>query len=128
MIKSSTKSLRKQPTRGVHTADGKKSVCRYGQIIGKSLWKNLIQWVIFIHLVLLFSASVTKLYPKQNRGVFRTTTKFKMELFAAKVNDIQSLTFVTKNSILDFEVVLDTPLRKDLFPFLLSKANGYLKI
>ena len=86
------------------------------------------QWVIFIHLVLLFSASVTKLYPKQNRGVFRTTTKFKTELFAAKVNDIQSLTFVTKNSILDFEVVLDTPLRKDLFPFLLSKANGYLKI
>ena len=33
-----------------------------------------------------------------------------MELFVANVNGFQPLTFVTKNSNLDFAAVLDTPL------------------
>ena len=44
------------------------------------------------------------------RGVSRTTAESKMELFVAKVNDWILLTFVTKHSILDFVVALDTSL------------------
>ena len=40
------------------------------------------------------------------RGVSRTSSKSRMEIFVTKV-----LTFVTKISILDFVVVLDAPLK-----------------
>ena len=42
--------------------------------------------------------------------VSKTTAKSKMELFMAKVIRWKPLTFVTKRSILDFVVVLDTHL------------------
>ena len=45
-----------------------------------------------------------------DRGISRTIAKSKVELFVTIVNGWKSLTFVTKNSILDFAVVLDTPL------------------
>ena len=37
LLKVVPDTLRKQPPRGVHIADGKKPVCRYGQILGKNL-------------------------------------------------------------------------------------------
>ena len=43
-------------------------------------------------------------------SISRTIAKSKMELFVTNVTGWKSLTFVTKNSILDFAVVLDTPL------------------
>ena len=82
----------------------------------------VIQWLIFILFGASFSTSVNKLYLIRNRGVSRTHAKSKMD------NGFQPLTFAAKSSILDFVVVLDTPMRRELFPFLLSKANHYLKI
>ena len=72
---------------------------------------DLAQWLIFILFSASFSTPVTKIYPIRNRGASRTRI-FKMELFVAKVNDMQSLTFVTKSSILLYAIALDTPLRK----------------
>ena len=44
------------------------------------------------------------------RVVSRTIAKSNMKLFVTKVNSWNPLTFFTKTSILDFAVVLDTPL------------------
>ena len=96
-IKSSAKYFTEAGTRGVHIADEKKPVCRYGQILylsnsffGQSLWKTFfIQWLIFILFGASFPTSVTKLYPKRNRGESRSTAKSKMELFVKKINGFQ---------------------------------------
>ena len=52
------------------------------------------------------------------RGISRITPKSDMELFVTKVNGFQQLTFVTKVSISDLVVVLDTPLTsvRESFP------------
>ena len=47
---------------------------------------------------------------KQNRGGSRTAATSKMELFVIIVNGFQSLTIITKCSILDVAAVLDLPL------------------
>ena len=44
------------------------------------------------------------------RGGSRTTATSKMECFVITVNGFQSLTIITKRSILDVAVVLDPPL------------------
>ena len=53
-----------------------------------------------------------------SRGISRITPKSDMELFVTKVNGFQQLTFVTKVSISDLVVVLDTPLTsvRESFP------------
>ena len=71
-------------------ADGREPVWRYGEILGKSLWKTFfIQWLIFILFDASFSTSVTKLYPTRNRGISRTYPKSKMEFFVTKLNGFQ---------------------------------------
>ena len=45
-----------------------------------------------------------------DRGVYRAKVKSKMKLFVTKLNGFQPLSFVKMSSILDFLVLLDTPL------------------
>ena len=73
---------------------------------------NFFQWLIFILFDAFVSTSATKLYPIRNKDVSKATTKSQMECFVTK----------------DSAVVLDTPLRNELLPFLFSKANGHFKI
>ena len=47
---------------------------------------------------------------KQSRGGSRTTATPKMKRFVTKVNGFQSLTIITKRSILDVAAALDPPL------------------
>ena len=54
-------------------------------------------------------------YPESEaRGGSRTAAIFKMELFVIVVNGFQTLTIITKSSILDFAAALDPPLEAAL--------------
>ena len=64
-----------------------------------------------------------------NRGRYRTAATSKMELFVIIVNGFQSLTIITKCSILDVAAVLDPPLnnthwRKGFLQLPLLKVCG----
>ena len=70
---------------------------------------------------------------KQNRGGSRTAATTKMELFVIIVNGFQSLTIITKCSILDVAAVLDPPLEdvyedlskdKEMFDFIHYSAES----
>ena len=52
------------------------------------------------------------LFTNQDRGGSRTAATSKMKCFVIIVNGWKQLTIITKRSILDAAVVLDTPLQK----------------
>ena len=127
VIKSSTRYFTEAATeRGSHSW-WEKACLQIWSNSWKNPVKNFMQGFIFILFGSSFSTYVTKLYPIRNRGVSRTTAKSKMEVFVKKVNGFQLLTFATKSFILDFAIVLDTTLRKELFPFLLSRQTDTSK-
>ena len=69
-----------------------------------------------------------KIFYPRLKGVFRTHATTKMELFVTLVNGFQSLTNVTKTSILDVAGVLVTILRWFILCFLVVLVNPLLSL